>query len=89
MKEEQWTTEWRKVWRLAKEIEATCGSHIWGLSSLTFWLVFDQLLHLALLQCVHDVGQAALASLGGPEGACGRAAVAAGAPPASALLFAR
>lgn len=67
-------------------------SHIWlhkrPLSSLTFWLVLDQLLHLALLQCVYHVCQAAFASLGGPQGAHGRAPVAAGPTPASTFLFA-
>lgn len=58
-------------------------------SLLTFWLVFDQLLHLALFQCVHNIRQAAFTSLGGPEGTRGRAAVAAGSSPACALLFAR
>lgn len=70
---------------------AGCISHIWlhkrPLSSLTFWLVLDQLLHLALFQCVYHVCQAALASLGGPQGAHGRAPVAAGPPPASASAF--
>lgn len=43
------------------------------LSPLTFWLVLDQLLHLALLQCVNHVGQAALTPLRGAQGAHGRA----------------
>lgn len=59
------------------------------LPSLTFGLVFDQLLHLALLQRVHHVRQAALASLRGSHWARGRAAVAAGPSAASSLLFAR
>lgn len=70
----------------------TCRSHIWPhkrpLSSLTFWLVLDQLFHLALFQCVYHIRQAALASLRGSEGAHGRAAVAAGPSPTSAFLFA-
>lgn len=54
----------------------------------TFGFALDQLLHLALFQCVHHVCQAALAPLRGPEGPHGRAAVVAGPPPASAFLFA-
>lgn len=59
-----------KEWRGAREMAGSCRSHIWlhrrFLSSLTFWLVLDQLFHLALFQCVHHVCQAALASLWGP-----------------------
>lgn len=70
----------------------TCRSHIWPhkrpLSSLTFWLVLDQLFHLALFQCVYHIRQAALASLRGSKGAHGQAAVAAGPSPTSAFLFA-
>ncbi len=79
--------------RGAREMVGSCRSHIWlhkrPLSSLTFWLVLDQLLHLALFQCVHHICQAALASLGGPQGTRGRAPVAAGPTPTSTLLFAR
>lgn len=86
------TTECDKRQR-ARETAWSCTSHIWlhkrPLSSLTFWLVLDQLFHLALFQCVHHVCQAALAPLGGPQGARGRAPVAAGSSPASTLLFAR
>lgn len=70
----------------------TCRSHIWPhkrpLSSLTFWLVLDQLFHLALFQCVYHIRQAALASLRGSKGAHDWAAVAAGPSSTSAFLFA-
>lgn len=39
---------------------------------LTFWLIFDELFHLPLLQRVHDIGEAPLAPLRGSQGCAGQ-----------------